>query len=73
MLDFSTWIFNLTAANQLGSAQNPIWYQLYQAKSEYGLSDLSPQSMDDFFQRMLTDDALVQLYFKYTTLLSLSI
>lgn len=56
---------NLTEANQRGSEAAPVWSELYQAKQEYGLTDLTPQSMDMLFQRMLTDDALFQLYFKY--------
>ncbi|KAI9559024.1 hypothetical protein GHT06_015813 [Daphnia sinensis] len=64
VLDFSTFIMNLTEANQRGSEVAPVWSELYQAKQEYGLTDLSPQSMDMLFQRMLTDDALFQLYFK---------
>jgi sphingomyelin phosphodiesterase len=46
---------NLTDANLKGSEVDPIWFELYQAKEEYGLADLTP----------LTDDALFQLYFKY--------
>lgn len=57
---------NLTDANLKGSEVDPVWFELYQAKQEYGLDDLSPQSMDALFQRMVTDDALFQLYFKYT-------
>lgn len=57
---------NLTDANLKGSEVDPVWFELYQAKQEYGLDDLSPQSMDTLFQRMVTDDALFQLYFKYT-------
>ncbi|KAK4010699.1 sphingomyelin phosphodiesterase [Daphnia magna] len=64
VLDFSTFIMNLTEANQRGSEAAPVWSELYQAKQEYGLTDLTPQSMDMLFQRMLTDDALFQLYFK---------
>lgn len=64
MLNFNTYITNLTEANLQGSAVSPVWFELYQAKQEYGLADLTPASMDGLFQRMLTDDALFQLYFK---------
>ncbi|KZS08591.1 Acid sphingomyelinase phosphodiesterase 3a-like protein [Daphnia magna] len=64
VLDFNTYIMNLTDANLKGAEVEPVWTELYQAKQEYGLTDLSPQSMDALFQRMLTDDALFQLYFK---------
>jgi sphingomyelin phosphodiesterase len=55
---------NLTAANLAGAAQNPVWFELYQAKTEYGLADLSPKSMDDLFLRLVNDADLFQLYFK---------
>ncbi len=64
MLDFNTYITNLTEANLQGSSVSPVWFELYQAKQEYGLADLTPASMDGLFQRMLTDDAFFQLYFK---------
>lgn len=56
---------NLTESNERGPEVAPVWSELYQAKQEYGLADLTPQSMDVLFQRMLTDDAVFQLYFKY--------
>ena len=55
---------NLTQANQKGPMHLPEWFELYQAKKEYVLTDLSPKTVDDFFSRMLNDDALFQLYFK---------
>ncbi|XP_046446656.1 sphingomyelin phosphodiesterase-like [Daphnia pulex] len=64
VLDINTYIMNLTDSNLKGSEVDPVWFELYQAKQEYGLDDLSPQSMDTLFQRMVTDDALFQLYFK---------
>ena len=64
VLDFNTYIMNLTDANLKGSGVDPVWFELYGAKQEYGIDDLSPQSMDTLFQRMVTDDALFQLYFK---------
>ncbi|XP_046645796.1 sphingomyelin phosphodiesterase-like [Daphnia pulicaria] len=64
VLDFNTYIMNLTDANQKGSEVDPVWYELYQAKQEYNLTDLTPQSMDELFQRMKADDALFQLYYK---------
>lgn len=63
-MDWSTWAFNVTEANLAGSETDPRWFELYQAKTEYGLTDLSPQSMDNFFERMTTDDALFKRFFK---------
>ena len=64
VLDYSTWMFNSTAANAMGSAKEPEWFELYQAKKEYNLTDLSPSSMDELIQQMLTEDHLFELYFK---------
>ena len=54
---------NFTAANLLGPNQDPVWFELYQAKKEYGLADLSPKSMNDFVHQMVTDDSLFQRYY----------
>ncbi|KZS07062.1 Uncharacterized protein APZ42_029601 [Daphnia magna] len=64
VLDYSTWMMNLTLANLKGPTHLPEWFELYQAKKEYALTDLSPKTVDGFFSRMLDDDALFQLYFK---------
>lgn len=57
-------MMNLTLANLKGANHLPEWFELYQAKKEYALTDLSPKTVDGFFSRMLGDDALFQLYFK---------
>ncbi len=56
---------NLTVANEFGANRDPVWFELYQAKKEYGLADLSPASMSDLLDRMLNNDSLFQLYVKY--------
>ena len=43
----------------------PVWFELYQAKKEYGLTDLSPASMNELFNQLVTNDELFQLYVKY--------
>lgn len=64
MLDHSTWILNLTVANAEVPSVNPVWSELYQAKQEYGLTDLSPRSMEALYQRLIIDDVLFQSYFE---------
>jgi len=61
VLEQSTWIMNLTAANA-EPEKEPSWSQLYEARSDYGLNDLSPASMNEFFNRMVANDALFQVY-----------
>lgn len=65
VLDFNSYVMNLTDVNLKGPGVSPVWTELYQAKKEYGLADLTPASMDGLFQRMLTDDAVFGLYYKY--------
>ncbi len=55
---------NLTAANEGGPNRDPIWFELYQAKKEYGLLDLSPASMNQLFNRMVDEEKIFQLYVK---------
>ena len=55
---------DLEAANRAGPSFDPEWTLLYDAKTEYRLSDLTPNSMNDLFERMLADRALFELYFK---------
>ncbi len=55
---------NLTVANAQDPSISPVWFELYQAKRDYGLTDLSPRLMDVFYQRLVTDDALFRLYFE---------
>ncbi|XP_032779473.2 sphingomyelin phosphodiesterase [Daphnia magna] len=65
VLDHSSWIMNLTVANAQDPSIDPVWFELYQAKRDYALTDLSPRSMDAFYQQLVTDDALFQMYFEH--------
>jgi len=47
-----TYYMDIDKANETGS---PSWELLHDYKSEYGLVDLSPKSMKDLSDRMLTD------------------
>ena len=55
---------DLEVANFYGDRREPDWFELYRAKNEYELSDLSPTSMDSLFNRMLVDSRLFSVYFK---------
>lgn len=55
---------NLTEANIHGPKKSPNWCELYQARKEYGLSDLSPRSVNSLFYKMLEDKTLFNKYFK---------
>ena len=67
MLDHSTWIMNLTASNA-NPEKNPIWKEMYSARSQYRLTDFSPQQMDLFYQQLASDKDLFNLFFKYVEL-----
>ena len=60
MVDYETFTYNLTEANSVGQ---PIWYQLYSAKENYGLKSVRPEDMYDFVLRMAADDALFQQFY----------
>lgn len=68
VLDHSTWFMNVTAANSdvstPGSQQEPIWQILYEARADYGLKSLRPKELDNLFNRMISDNALSQLYYR---------
>ena len=55
---------NLTEANLQGPTEDPLWFELYTATSEYDLDDLSPESMDRLFQSMASDEQLFQRYYE---------
>jgi len=63
VLDYITWYTNLTEANA-NPDRDPLWETLYAARAEYGLSDLSPSSVDAFVNRLATDQALYDLYLR---------
>lgn len=44
--------------------ESPEWFELYQAKKEYTLADLSPKSIDNLFSRLIADNELFNLYYK---------
>lgn len=53
---------NLTEANETPDV-SPKWTELHDLINEYGLADMSPSSMEDFFSRMYsTDGELASLY-----------
>lgn len=56
---------NLTEANLRGPTEEPDWFVLYWARAEYNLLDLSPKSLDDFFQRLVANEDLFQQYYEY--------
>lgn len=64
VLDHTNYFMDLPAANEQGPSVDPEWTELYSAKAEYELTDLSPRSMDKLFQRLVADDNLFQLYYK---------
>lgn len=64
VLDHANYYMDLPSANAQGPTVDPVWAELYSAKQEYGLTDLTPRSMNELFQRLVADDSLFQLYYK---------
>lgn len=53
---------NLTEANETPDSP-PNWTELHDLINEYGMDDMSPSSMEDFFNRMYSSDGdLASLY-----------
>ncbi|XP_011865141.1 PREDICTED: sphingomyelin phosphodiesterase-like isoform X2 [Vollenhovia emeryi] len=61
--DFETWIYNLTLANAKPD-QRPSWYKSYSFKKEYGISDLSHDSLQAWLSRLANDKSLLNRYYR---------
>ena len=70
VLDHSTWIMNLTAANA-NPSKDPVWFELYRAKNEYALVDMNPHQMSNLFQRLVDDDDFLRRYYKQVSVLQI--
>lgn len=56
------YVYNLTEAN-LTPNRRPHWFQLYDMKNSFRLTDLSPASIDNLVHRMVsTERNLLELY-----------
>ncbi|KAM7364421.1 sphingomyelin phosphodiesterase 1-like [Cochliomyia hominivorax] len=63
VVDHHTWIFNVTAANELGASAAPKWFKEYQF-TEF-TNDLSPAGIDALFEKMVAEPELLYQYWKY--------
>lgn len=52
---------NLTEANL---NDNPVWYKMYSAREAYDMPSLLPEDWNNFYERLETDDNLLNLYDK---------
>ncbi|XP_018403569.1 PREDICTED: sphingomyelin phosphodiesterase 1-like [Cyphomyrmex costatus] len=59
--DFDNWIYNLTLAN-INTDKRPIWYKSYSFKEEYGLSDLTYDSLQAWLFKLVNDEDLLKRY-----------
>lgn len=62
--DHETWIYNLTAAN-LNREELPEWFHEYSFGEAYGVTDLSPASLDQLLTTFATDHQLLHLYWQH--------
>ncbi|XP_059468369.1 sphingomyelin phosphodiesterase-like [Neocloeon triangulifer] len=65
VLDYETWSYNLTEANLGGPSVLPNWRKLYNFKDTFRVYSLFPEDMDAFVKRMIIDDDLTKLYYRY--------
>ncbi|KAK6619763.1 hypothetical protein RUM43_012528 [Polyplax serrata] len=59
VVDFEGWIMDLEKSNRDEVAH---WKKLYSAKESYGLSSLLPNDWNAFYERLKTDDTLMDTY-----------
>ena len=60
-INMTTYTFDLDKANQDGG--EPEWYVLHDYLSEYGMTDLSPNSFADLGSRVLADQDVANQYY----------
>ncbi|ODM96222.1 Sphingomyelin phosphodiesterase [Orchesella cincta] len=63
IIDHETWIYNLTDAN-LNPHLPPRWYKLYQATEAFEIPDMSPESLNNFVQRMSSNITAFNTYYR---------
>lgn len=63
MKDFDNWIYNLTLAND-NPNERPQWYKSYSFKEEYNITDLTYDSLNDWYFRLLNDNDLLKRYYR---------
>jgi sphingomyelin phosphodiesterase len=60
-----SYYYNLTEAN-MNPARRPIWEKLYSFRTDFGLADLSPASLNELVFRMAADHDLLQQHWVNT-------
>uniref|UniRef100_A0A336MKI9 CSON003052 protein n=1 Tax=Culicoides sonorensis TaxID=179676 RepID=A0A336MKI9_CULSO len=63
VLDYSSWIYNLTKANQNVDI-GPQWYKLYSFKDQFNLKSLSLSELDELMHCFATDAQLLTSYWE---------
>lgn len=63
VLDYESWIYNLTKAN-LNVNEGPQWFKLYSFKEQFKLQNLSLSSLDDLMHRFAVDSNILLQYWK---------
>lgn len=61
--DFENWMYNLTLANA-NPDQQPLWYKSYSFKEEYGISDLTYNSLHVWFSKLASDKDMLKRYYR---------
>ena len=63
VLDYDAWHYNLTEAN-LFPGQRPKWQKTYSFREAYGVTDMSPHTLDGLVQRLGQDRDLLMTYWE---------
>lgn len=64
ILNFDTWIYNLTEANA-NPTESPQWFKEYSFKEAFMVDDFSMKSIDGLINRLAQDKALLKKYWTY--------
>jgi len=56
-------MYNLTLANA-NANERPLWYKSYSFKEEYGISNLTHDSLDAWVKNLASNESLLNSYYR---------
>lgn len=63
IMDHETWTFDLRKAN-MNPTEKPTWFSQYSGSVDYGIPDVTPQSLGLFINNMATNETLFNKFYK---------
>ncbi|XP_071451895.1 sphingomyelin phosphodiesterase-like [Hetaerina americana] len=65
VIDYESWIYNLTAASHQPATQKPDWFKLYTFREAFGVDNITTSSIHELTHKMLDNEDLLKTYFRY--------